>query len=259
MAAVAAGAQNNRLLAASSKNVIVTDLISKKVLHRYTGHEGRVNDVALLNDDLYVSASYDGTVRLWDGRDRSKYTPLQTLREAKDSVTKVSVPRRLHQRDNSPRLCTASVDGTVRVYDIRKGVLVCFDLGNPVIGLDVSSDEPLIAASCLDGTVRLLDTSDSSGGIDNQQNTQSCLLKTYSGTHVAGQYALDCALTDRYVWTGSEDGSCVAYDVLTTKPIQTLAGNDRSKPVCAIAVRPKDSVVVTCSYNGEGLVWTPRG
>ena len=245
------------MVTTSNRVLSVTDLVTQRVLRRYTtGHEGRINDVAAWNE-LMLTAGYDGTVRIWDGRNRSSYTPLQKLTQAKDSVTKVLLdPPRNH-------IYTASVDGYVRAYDVRQGLTTCWDLDNPVIGLAVShqddknnddDDTCELAASCLDGAIRLLDgKADSSNG---------SLLRSYRGAHKAGQYALDCAIwgSKHCVVTGSEDGNAVLYDYRSTKHIQSLMGH--TQPTCAVAVSSSDSaenahygIIVTGSYDGKGAVW----
>lgn len=40
---------------------------------------------------VLVSASYDSTVCIWDVRARNAYTPIQVLKEFKDSVTSIVV------------------------------------------------------------------------------------------------------------------------------------------------------------------------
>ena len=63
---------------------------------------------------MVVSGSYDATVRLWDCK--SQITkPIQVLEEARDSVSSLHVL--------GHEIVTGSVDGTVRVYDLRMGMM----------------------------------------------------------------------------------------------------------------------------------------
>ena len=52
------------------------------------------------------------TVMLWDMRANGR-APIQTLKEAQDSVTAVKM--------TANAIVTASVDGAVRIYDLRSG------------------------------------------------------------------------------------------------------------------------------------------
>ena len=56
--------------------------------------------------------SFDATVRLWDCKSHST-KPIQVLEEAKDSVSSVIV--------DGHEIATGSVDGRVRLYDLRMG------------------------------------------------------------------------------------------------------------------------------------------
>ena len=57
-------------------------------------------------EEIYATASYDSTVRLWDARSRSK-EPLMILDQANDAVTCVAGGRGVAQ------IITSSVDGKV--------------------------------------------------------------------------------------------------------------------------------------------------
>lgn len=49
------------------------------------------------------------------------------------------------------------MDGTVRQFDIRMGMMLTDNLHEPVTGIAVSHDGNCILASCLDNSMRLLD------------------------------------------------------------------------------------------------------
>lgn len=80
------------------------------------GGDGSNNNAG---DDVYASASYDATVRLWDSRSRSK-DPLMILEDAKDAVTCVaSVP-------GEAQIVTSSVDGKVCFFDTARRAFCLF-------------------------------------------------------------------------------------------------------------------------------------
>ncbi len=73
------------------KPVFLWDVTTAKTIRRFAGHFQRVNAVAFNADaTVLVSGSYDATVKLWDCRSQSQ-VPIQTLDDAKDSVTSVLV------------------------------------------------------------------------------------------------------------------------------------------------------------------------
>lgn len=234
--------ESTTLVSASDKTVVITDVMTQQVKRRLQGHMGRINSVAIANEcEAYLSASYDGTVRIWDGKSRSM-EPIQILKEAKDSVSVVQVV----QGSNEALIRTASVDGNVRTYDLRKGQVHCDDIGGAITGMAPTHDGECLAVSCLDGTIRLMEQSSGE------------LLNTYVSHHKAGNFALECTLTadDAYVVTGSEDGRAVYYDLVRGSMVQSLQGHDR--PTCSVATNPKrvnTAVAITASYDGNAVVW----
>jgi mitogen-activated protein kinase organizer 1 len=242
ISALAIDEKSTTIASASEKTVVVSDVVTKQAKRRLQGHSGRVNAVAISTDsETFLSASYDATVRIWDGRSRS-YEPIQILKEAKDSVTDVHVV----QNDNEALIRTASVDGIVRTYDLRKGILRCDDFSSPITSMAQTHDGQYLVVSCLDGTIRLMEVNSGE------------LVNTYDKHHAAGQYGLMCGVTadDSTIITGSEDGQCILYDLVHGTCVQSLMGHTR--PTCAVAVHPKssnNSVVITASYDGNVIVW----
>ena len=243
------------LLAASNQALVITDLVSNQVKRRLgqNHHTGRINAVAAANGgEAYVTASYDATVAIWDGRSRDT-KPLQVLKDAKDSVTSVHVRQQTFDsssRDHNNGMATirtASVDGIVRTYDLRKGLLQCDDCGgSPITSMAHTKDGNCLVVSCLDGTIRLVELETGE------------LLNTYHSHHTAGQYGLqvDVLADDSTIISGSENGECALYDLVRANSVQILEGPAR-RPTCTVAAHPKQSsVVVTASYDNSTVVWS---
>ncbi|CAB9511973.1 repeat domain-containing protein 83 homolog [Seminavis robusta] len=258
ISALALDSSSTTLVAGSNKTVVITDIVTQQVKRRFQGHTGRINAVAISHGcDTYLSASYDGTVRIWDGRSHNSYEPIMTLTEAKDSVTDIHVvqddemessshKKKRNNQNTTALIRTASVDGVVRTYDIRKGSLAADDCGSAITGMTPTYDGQCLALNCLDGAIRLMELESGE------------LLNTYTGSHVAGQYGLQCAMTadDATLVTGSEDGTAVLYDIVRGTTVQTLQGHTRA--TCSIATHPQrecSSVVITASYDGTAVVW----
>lgn len=223
-------------------------------LGQFHGHSAAINDVAILEPkgpDVLATASYDTLVNIWDNRS-SNVKPIQTLGEAKDSVSVV--------RYYNNSILTASVDGCVRNYDLRMGQLFCDNYHSPITSLDLSKgivDTTLLAVSCLDGTIRLVNPDDS------RSKTLSIKLLC-KGSHKAGQYGLQCRFSadETTVVSGSEDGRAVLYDVSNRgrrEATERLALVGHTAPTCSVGVHPEQSdVVITASYDGNCVVWANR-
>ena len=244
ISAVAVDEQSTTLVAASEKTLVVLDCVTSQCKRRLQGHVGRINAVDVnKGSEVYLSASYDASVRLWDGRSRS-HEPIQILKEAKDSVTCVHSV----QSEYMTMVRTASVDGIVRTYDMRMGMIQCDDVHSPITGMCATSDQRGLAVNCLDGALRLLDLE------------KGVLLRHYADGHKAGQYGLNCTVSvgDDYIVMGSEDGSVVFYDITTGngRVCQVLEG--QRQPTCSVAMHPHvdfASVVVSASFDGTAIVW----
>ncbi|MGK3734540.1 MAG: mitogen-activated protein kinase organizer 1 [Bacillariaceae sp.] len=255
------------LLVASNKTLVVTDLVTNQMKRRIQNyHTGRINAVAATHSgEAYVTASYDATVAIWDGRSRDT-KPIQVLKDAKDSVTNVHVVQNVceggsHNNssgrsssngnsngngNNISIIRTASVDGFVRTYDLRKGLLQCDDFGSPITSTAHTKDGQCLVVSCLDGTIRLMELETGE------------LLNTYNSHHISGKYGLevDILADDSTIITGSEDGSCVLYDLVRANSVGTLYGPAR-RPTCTIKAHPKQSsVVIAASYDNSTVVWS---
>lgn len=177
--------------------------------------------------------------------DRSSKSPvpIQILSQARDSVTGVDT---LQHVDGEALIRTCSVDGIVRTYDLRKGILQEDNVDNAIFSMALTHDAQCLAISCLDGTIRLMESETGE------------LLNTYSKHHVAGNYALSCNFTadDAHVVTGSEDGRVVLYDLVRGEMVQELLGH--LKPTCSVASHPlrqQSSIVISASYDGSAIVW----
>jgi len=244
------------LISACDKSLVLHSLVTGQCKRRFHGHHtGRINAVAMGPfGETYLTASYDATVKIWDARNHSAFSPIQSLNEAKDSVTDVQI-----DCETTHLIRTASVDGTVRTYDVRMGIITCDDCHVAITSMTQSNDGQCLAVHGLDdATIRLLDLTVSSNP------TSSFVLNTFTGHHTAGRYALHSSFTadDSVLISGSEDGNAVLYHAVTAEALATLEGHEQ--PTCAVAaskdqsegsIHPDDACVVTASYDGSAIVW----
>ncbi|OQR90091.1 mitogen-activated protein kinase organizer [Thraustotheca clavata] len=218
------------------KVIFQWDVATGKNIRKLEGHAHSVNAVEY-NDDCSVlaSASYDSTVRLWDMRSRNSFNPIQILNQFTDSVTSVKL--------TDHEIIAGSVDGYVRIYDVRAGLLTQDNLHSPVVSINLSSDLNQIVAATMAKKVYLF------------EKATGTELNYFEG-HQMDSYGIECGFTydDSCVFSGSEDGRVVIWDmVYNTSTTKSFKAHD--KPVRSVVSHPTQDMLLTASVDTV-KVWT---
>jgi len=176
----------------------------------------------------------------------------------RDTVLSVDVS------SSRPEILGGSVDGTVRVFDVRGGAVTTDELGAPVVCARFSGDGALVLAACADGAVRCAD------------RRTGEVLGAYTG-HASGGTKTDCAWTaqDAFLCCGGEDGRVTYWDVMgggdgtdgaggggaggggAGAPVKAFRAHDLA--VTALDVRRDGAAVVTAGADGAAWAWTVDG
>ena len=103
------------------RQVYLWDTVTGRILRQFHGHHLKINAICFNEDSsVLASGSDDKSVRLWDMRSRESRYPIQILDEARDSIGSVCI--------RGTTIAVGSVDGNVRIYDIRKGSMASDNL-----------------------------------------------------------------------------------------------------------------------------------
>ncbi|CAD6888413.1 unnamed protein product [Tilletia caries] len=205
------------------KNVLVWDVASANILHRFNQHQGRINDVRFagaaggelghaagtgLGHSVLFTAGFDTVTRAYDLRAKN-YKPIMEMKDATDSITTLSISK--------SAIFTGSADGIVRSYDLRKGELREDVFATPIVSLSPNRNRSLLLVSTLDHTHRILDLSDGT------------VLQTLKG-HRNSSYRCHSVFSsdEASVLAGDETGILWKWDILTgdgepIKPDQVLS------------------------------------
>ena len=188
--------------------------------------------------------------------------PIQVLEEARDSVSSLHVV--------GHEIVTGCVDGRVRVYDLRMGMMFVDVIGRmykdrfPSFGLNLVlwgariTDTNLLHAEPItsvrqtrDGNAVLVSTLDSTIRLMDKGNGQ--LLQSYRG-HTNTEYRIRSTLgmADSMVISGSEDGKLYAWDLLEGKVIETMEAHE-GKVASAVACNGVKKEWVSAGVDGELL------
>ncbi|KAI0915692.1 hypothetical protein AcW1_003774 [Taiwanofungus camphoratus] len=220
------------------RSVFLWDVIAGTTIRRISGHMGKIFTVEFNEDaSIVASGSYDSTVRLWDLRSQNRQA-IQTLDDARDAV------QTLHVGPTS--IITGSVDGYVRTYDLRMGVLRADFIGHPVTAVVPSQDGQTYLATTLDAHVRLMDMSTGK------------MLNEFTG-HANSSYRCRACFGhgEASVVCGDEKGMIWAWDLLDTAPLQpNPPPKVHGKVITWVEHHPIDAgELVTSSADGTVKVW----
>ena len=197
------------------------------------GQGGTVWSVALSADGgRVVSASEDGTVRVWDALSGEC---VRELRGHTRGVTSVALSA------DGGRVVSGSDDGTVRVWDALSGECVRELRGhtNWVRSVAVSADGGRVVSVSEDGTVRVWDAL-----------SGECVRELRGPRGVKG---VAVSADGGRVVSGSEDGTVRVWDALSGESLRELRGHTRA--VTSVALSADGGRVVSGSYDGTVRVW----
>jgi mitogen-activated protein kinase organizer 1 len=240
------------------RTCFVWDVTTGQTIRRIQAHNHRINAVAY-NDEatVLITASYDQTAKCWDMRSNNR-DPIQVMSDFKDSVSCVA------RTDTT--IIIGSIDGFVRVYDLRKGQLQCDNLMHPVTSVQVSEDQNCYVSACLDNTVRLCEVA------------SGVLLKEYVG-HEHASFKGDAAFQSdhNHIIAGSEDGTVVHWSLVsglrvragtqkggagirgtadsTGRGEMATSCHSHGKAISSLAYHPSKPLFITASYDGTAKVW----
>ncbi|GAQ43799.1 WD domain protein [Aspergillus niger] len=240
---IAVAADNSRFASVGGdRQVFLWDVEQGGTIRRWSGHNARVEAVQFAGEDdsVVVSGSADTTINIWDTKSNS-YKPIQTLTEARDTVSS------LHVHMPTYSIASASYDGRVRVYDIRMGRTLVDVLAHPVTSVRCSNDGNALLASTTDGRIRMLDRSDGkllkAFGGDDVSPSQGNSNATYRKSDLRIRSIF--AKADAIVLSGSAaddsgngndatQASVFAWDVLSGEVVACVPAGPGVKAFCYI-------------------------
>lgn len=232
----------------SGRRVVTTDGLvaqiwdsnGEKLLQTFTGHSGPLNS-AVFNTagDRVLTASDDGTARLWDVDNPA--VPLQTFREHGDWISSAVF------NVAGDRVLTASADGNAWLWDVNNGEtpLRTFKGDGVVVRsavFNTAGDRVLIA---------FLDVA------QIWDSNRGTLLQTFTGHTGLVNTAVFNTDGDR-VLTASDDGTARLWDIADgKKSLRTFSGHQDT--VNSAVFNAAGDRVLTASDDGTTRLWFVAG
>ncbi|RDX78914.1 DENN domain and WD repeat-containing protein SCD1, partial [Mucuna pruriens] len=188
------------------KSVMVWDKQTTQLLEELKGHDGPVSCVRMLSGERVLTASHDGTVKMWDVRtDRcvatvGRCSSAVLCMEYDDNVGALAAAGRdVSIRMVGDTVITGSDDWTARIWSASRGtcdaVLACH--AGPILCVEYSSLDRGIITGSTDGLLRFWENDDG-GGIRCAKNVtihNATILSINAGEHWLGIGAADNSLS----------------------------------------------------------------
>jgi mitogen-activated protein kinase organizer 1 len=232
---IAVSSDNSKFVSCGGdKLAFYWDVPSAKCLRRLRGHTERLNCCGLSPEGTVAfTGSYDASVRVWDLKGNLR-DPIQVMTEFTDSVTSLLVT------DHS--LIAGSVDGKLRIFDIRMGKMTTDHVCQPITSVSLSNDRNCILVSSTDSTLRLFDKATGE------------LLNEYTG-HMNRSYKIESCFNndDCYIVSGSEDHVIYFWNLVEATVVHKLKGH--TKEVVSLSYHPKETALLTASTDGTIRLW----
>ncbi|GMH32687.1 hypothetical protein BSKO_00521 [Bryopsis sp. KO-2023] len=254
--------------ASDDSTVNVWNVETGDVERRLQGHTNLVFSARCgTSENLVVSGSFDETVRVWDMRVEEA---VRVLNAHSDPVTSVDIDH------EDGLMVTASFDGMLRIWDVSNGkcLKTIVEAGDccPLTYAEFTPNGKFMLVMRLDGVMLLVDA-------DSNQ-----IKRRYRG-HINEKYCLIPAITrvpgptnNRWLVSGSEDGSIALWDVQRKKKNKKLEDQDgcvqvsqrighrgefpdgHCAPVTCVDTNSTENLVVTGSAKGDASIrlWQER-
>ncbi len=154
-------------------------------------------------------------------------------------------------------LVTASLDGTVKVWDLSKRRVLRTFRGHEdgVTGAAVSHDGKVLASGGLDRTIRLGDVS--SGRFRWSFGPLGGGRRASAPGHLAAVESVAFSPIGLTLASGCRDGTVGLWDAATGQRLAMLRGH--SNPVCAVAFAPDGRTLASGAARGEVRLWDVAG
>ena len=223
--------------ASADMTIASWDLETGLRIRRHIGHEEVINclDISRRGQELLVSASDDGTIGVWDPRQKQAIDYIET----EYPVTAVALA------EAGNEIYSGGIDNAIHVWDIRKKAVAYSMAGHTdtITSLQISPDTQSLLSNSFDNTVRTWDI--------RPFAPTDRHMRTYDGAPAGLEKNMIRASWDpkgERIATGSGDRSVVVWDVRSGRLQYKLPGHKGT--VNDVRFSPRDEPISMPSLHG---------
>ncbi|KAL4954926.1 WD40-repeat-containing domain protein [Aspergillus filifer] len=217
------------------------DIESGQRIRRYMGHEEVINclEISKRGQEMLISASDDGTIGIWDPRQKEALDYLET----ELPITAVA------QSEAGNEIFSGGIDNTIHVWDIRKKAIVYSMAGHldTITSLEISPDSQTLLSNSFDSTVRTWDI--------RPFAPTNRHIRTYDGAPVGLERNLIRASWNPAgdkIAAGSGDRSVVVWEFKTGKLLYKLPGHKGT--VNDVRFAPNNEPIIVSASSDRNLM-----
>eukprot|EP01120_Amphizonella_sp_Union-15-10_P011601 TRINITY_DN4965_c0_g1_i4.p1 TRINITY_DN4965_c0_g1~~TRINITY_DN4965_c0_g1_i4.p1 ORF type:complete len:336 (-),score=65.39 TRINITY_DN4965_c0_g1_i4:11-1018(-) len=225
----------------SDRHLYLYDIVQKRRTHKVSGHANDINAVRYADkgSQIFFSGSDDALIKIWDARtlDSRSGKCEGVLTGHREGVTFID------SKGDGIHLISNGKDQTIKLWDIRK-------MKEP----SAAQTRPTYQSS-----FDYRDTWRTRRQMVPKRTSDDCSLMTYTG-HKVFQTLIRCRFSplattgQKYIYTGSFDGTVYIFDLITGKLVSTLTGHRLT--VRDVDWHPYQPIIVSTSWDGTVKKWS---
>ncbi|KZF24267.1 Ca2+/calmodulin-dependent protein kinase [Xylona heveae TC161] len=235
--------RDSRVVYSASADAMLAswDLDTGLRIRRHVGHEEVINcmDVSKRGEELLISGSDDGSIGIWDPRQKEAVDYIET----EFPVTAVT----LSEAGNE--LYSGSIDNDIKVWDLRKKSVAYTMIGHTdtITSLQISPDSQTLLSNSHDSTVRTWDI--------RPFAPTDRHIRTFDGAPTGLEKNLIRASWDpqgQKIAAGSGDRSVVVWEAATGKLLYKLPGHKGT--VNDVRFSPTSEPIIVSASSDRNLM-----
>ncbi|KAK0159647.1 hypothetical protein PV327_010741 [Microctonus hyperodae] len=219
------------------KSIMITDVQTEKLKASYdAAHDVPIYTITVLSEDTFATGDEDGTVKLWDLRQKSQTCEF-SLKKMNDYVSTMIT------NDEKKYLVCGSGDGSITTINIPARKLHCQseEYDEEFTSLGLFKNDTKILASTSKGKMYLFNWGEFGYHSDEFPNLT--------------KKAINCMIpiTDNIVITGGEDGNLRAYSLFPHRRLGIVG--QHNFPIESIDVSNNGALIATSSHDNLIKFW----